>query len=537
MLNHRSKSLTRRQALKQDFAAALSLLIHPSSFPHRTATGRRGFTRPTFDTDDQTLQAKYNAAVAGLARNQGFVFRFPRPVLKEGATYAGVWLESGPQEGLLYSAFRPDVALDNHLVFFDLQRADGYLPCCVRVDRIESSQIQMVVPIAATALELFERLQDEELLVRAYRACSAWDRWLMRYRNTRGTGLCEAFCGFDTGEDKSPRFRGLPWKCPNDDARVCPKVGALPYLAPDLSATVYGGRLALARMAKRLNKPGEAARWEEMAAGIRRAIMKWCFDPEDVCFYDRDARNRLVRILCVELIVVLGERVVDQHLFDDIYRRHIHHPNEFWTPYPFPSVAVSDPAFDHAMPADCWGGPSQVLTALRAPRWMEYYGKTADLTQLMQAWVHAMTAASGFEQQVNPWTGEFTTGYAYSPAMLLLVDFFSRLYGVHQAGNILQWNCRLPGNANRSSFSLPTKHGDAQLTVRTENGKQVSELAVAGKRKLTVEGTVRVNTSATGEPLRLLGTEPLPVELVLKWPNGPVRRKRILPDESVAVDP
>jgi hypothetical protein len=44
----------------------------------------------------------------------------------------------------------------------------------------------------------------------AYRACSAWDDWLMTYRNTRGTGLIEGFCTYDTGHDNSPRWQGIP---------------------------------------------------------------------------------------------------------------------------------------------------------------------------------------------------------------------------------------------------------------------------------------------------------------------------------------
>ncbi|MGH9401457.1 MAG: MGH1-like glycoside hydrolase domain-containing protein [Terriglobia bacterium] len=515
--------------------AALPFLPRPGApRPRRTTDSGPNPPAPIFHTDDAKLQAKYDAALAGLAQNQGRVFRFPRPVLKEGATYTGVWLESGPYEGLLFSPFDPGIAISNHQVFFDLQRADGYLPCCVRTDRIETSQIQMVVPIAATALELFERLQDEAFLATAYRGCSAWDDWLARYRNTRGTGLCEAFCGYDTGEDNSARFKGLPWKCPNDDARICPKVGALPYLAPDLSATVYGGRLALARMATLLGKRGEASRWEERAASIRQAMMKWCFDPEDVCFYDRDRNNHFVRIRSVALIVVLGEHAVDQKLFAEIYRRHIRNPQEFWTPYPFPSVAADDPVFNHALPENCWGGPSQALTALRAPRWMEYYGKYADLTFLMRRWIHALTASAGFEQQVNPWTGAFSTGAAYSPAMLLLTDFVARLYGVRREEETIQWNCRLPEGANQLRFSLPVLHGTAELSIQKTGGTAPScNLTLAGKKLLTIEGVVRVNTDAAGKPLSLLGTEPIASRVILTWPGGRQEQRTLLPDETL----
>ncbi len=519
-------------------------------YPGGDAPSRREQATPSFQTDFAPLQAKYDAAVEGLKKNRRPVFLRPSDVLIEGATYAGIWLESGPQEGLLYAPFDPAIAVSNHRVFFDLQRADGYLPCCVRFDRMESSQIQTVVPIAATALELAENLQDEGLLRLAYCAGSAWDDWLMRYRNTRGTGLCEAFCGFDTGEDKSARFKGLPWKCPNDDARVCPKVGKLPYLAPDLSATVYGGRLALAAMARHLGKRNEAEQWQEKAESIRRAIFKWCFDPEDACFYDRDRDNHFVRVRCVELLVTLGEHVPDRKLFEEIYGRHVRNPREFWTPFPFPSVAADDPAFDHSMPNDSWGGPSQVLTALRAPRWVEYYGKCADLTHVMRQWVKATLASPHFEQQVNPWTGQFSTGHAYSPGMLLLTDFVSRLYGARQAGGEIEWNCRLPEGATESQFQMPTRQGMAELATRAAGAgagrarggdaappsETSSELILAGKKLLTLRGRARVVTDARGAVVRLVGTEPSQRKVSLEWPSGRLREFSLRADETIRLN-
>jgi hypothetical protein len=377
--------------------------------------------------DVSEIRRKYQDALDGLAGNVRKVQGYDLPVLIEGGAYAGFWLECGPLEGMVYGRFRPDIARNNHDVFFSLQRDDGYLPCWVRTKRIGSAQIQMVVPIAATALETAESLGDERLLSRAYAACAKWDGWLGAHRNTRGTGLCEAFCEYDTGHDNSPRFKDLPKKCPRDDARICPPEGRLPYLAPDLSASVYGGRRALARMAERLGKTGEAQMWGEKAEKIRRLILKHCFDPEDECFYDVDSDGRFVKVRGDVLTRVLGEHVVDQETFERIYTRYIRNPDEFWTPYPLPSISISDPQFVTSLSENSWGGASQALTALRAPRWFGHYGKQEDLKILLNRWVEAITAAPGFMQQMSPWTGVFTTSAGYSPAMLVYIDFVDRL--------------------------------------------------------------------------------------------------------------
>ena len=42
-------------------------------------------------------------------------------------------------------------------------------------------------------------------------------------------------------------------------------------------------------------------------------------------------------------------------------------------------------------------------------------------------WVEAIVRADGFTQQMNPWTGAFSTAPGYSPAMCVLIDFVARL--------------------------------------------------------------------------------------------------------------
>ncbi len=391
-----------------------------------------------------------NKALAVLAANITTLPHYDLPVLIEGAVYAGIWQECGPHEGLVYASLGLDssvqgaapppttplrAAIDNHMAFFALQREDGQLPACVKRSGLGFGQIQMVVPIAATAWELAQLSKDEHFLTTAYDACSRWDAWLRRYRDTRKTGLVEGFCTYDTGMDRSPRWTGMPNQCPDADARKCPRLPSLPRLCPDLSATVYGGRIALASMARALGKPAEAARWDDDAETLRRLILDKLYCPEDAAFYDLDAQNHFVKVRSTVITRVLGEHVLkldiatDRRIFDDVWRRQIHNPEAFWATFPFPSVALNDPTFVRPIPRNSWGGASQALTALRAPRWMPHYGKQAELRHLMRQWVDAISASQGFRQQMDPLTGEFTLAdpSGYSPAALVYLDFTRRL--------------------------------------------------------------------------------------------------------------
>jgi hypothetical protein len=362
----------------------------------------------------------------------------------EGAVYPGAWMECGPNEGLVYASLAKyvaktdavGVARANHMAFFALQREDGQIPASIKLSgEVGYGQIQMVVPIAATAWELSRLSKDEELLTTAYAACGKWDGWLRRYRDTRKSGLVEGFCTYDTGHDNSPRWKGVGNRCPDADARKFESGVGVPRLCPDLSATTYGGRVALAAMARALGKKSEAARWDEDAEKIRRLILEKLYSPEDAAFYDVDTEGKFVRVRSDVISRVLGEHVLklsdagDRKIFDAVWTRQLHNAKAFWAPFPLTSVAMDDPSFVRPIPRNSWGGATQALTALRAPRWMEHYGKGAELRVLMRAWVEAISRHIEFRQQMDPWTGDFTRADAsgYSPAALVYLDFIRRL--------------------------------------------------------------------------------------------------------------
>jgi hypothetical protein len=417
-------------------AAGAALAFHPLHLLSQA-------TAPRHASHDPAWKRTWDSAVAVLAGNIRTVPGYVKPILLEGSTYQGIWQECGPYEGLVYATLDKliprvegkttplEAARNNHMAFFELQRPDGQLPASVKMSENGYGQIQMVVPIAATAWELSQLTRDEELLTTAYRACSRWDAWLRQYRDTRKTGLVEGFCTYDTGHDNSPRWKGIPNRCPDADARKCPPLATLPRLCPDLSATVYGARIALAAMAEALGKQDEAARWKSDAETIRRLILDKLYSPEDAAFYDLDAQNNFVRVRSDLISRVLGEHVLDvsqahdRAIFKDIWSRQLHNPKAFWAPYPFSSIALDDPAFVRPIPRNSWGGASQALTALRAPRWMKHYGKQAELKELMRQWCEAIMRHGEFRQQVDPLTGEFTLpdpGF-YSPAALVFLSF------------------------------------------------------------------------------------------------------------------
>lgn len=529
--------MQRRSFLKQGAAAGVGLLgasgwVRGETVKGAETSAHEVEARSSFKSDDHALAATWKAAVEALAGNVMKLPDYGKPVLTEGSVYRGVWLEDAPQEGLVYSRFRPDIARNNHTVFFDLQRGDGYLPCAVKTSGVEHSQLQLVVPIAATAYELAQETGDEALMEQAYQAWSRYDAFLMKYRNTRGTGLIEAFCTYDTGQDNSPRWKGIPRQCKDKDARWCPKAPGMPRLCPDLSASVYGGRMANAALARALGRHSEADRWEEAAQHIGRLIVERLYDAKDGAFYDVDTNDKFVRVLSVANMRVMGEHVVGQKIFENVYAKQLHNPKAFWAPYPMPSIALDDPEFVKPIPRNSWGGAAQALTALRAPRWMEYYGKPAELAWMMSRWIEAMTRHVEFRQQMNPWTGDFTEGTpgGYSPAALVFVDYLWRLHGVRKTGDELEWNVRAP-RGEQTEFQLKVGRGTALLTYK----KDAAELTLHGKKLAVVRGTGRLITDREGKLLAAVGTAEKREDLTVTLPGREPRHVRLEANESVTL--
>jgi hypothetical protein len=365
--------------------------------------------------DEELGRRRQDEALSALRQMVHRFSNFEQPVLRLAPPLNTLWLEDAAFEPLLYARIDPAAALGTHEFFFRFQREDGLLPCMLGSSTTDKTSpaygrfgmIQQNVPLARTSWELAKLTRNEAFLAKAYEACTRFDDWVRRYRNTRGTGLVEMFCMFDLGQDNSPRCTGIgmPGGCPDGNAAICPPGPNLPVLAPDMSAVVYGARCALADMAEALDKPTEARQWRERAAELRSLIVKYCQDPEDGFFYDVSPKNRFLRFRGTQLFPIVQEHVLTQEEFEPVWHRYLRNPHEFWTPYPFTSFSVSDPNFDRKLLPNSWGGPANCNLALRSLLWMEHYGKTAELRVVMERWLHIFLRY-GFYWQVNPWTGD-----------------------------------------------------------------------------------------------------------------------------------
>ena len=183
-------------------------------------------------------------------------------------------------------------------------------------------------------------------------------------------------------------------------------------------------------------------------------------------------------------------------------KEHLCNPAEFWTPMPLPSVAVNDPLFRNVT-TNNWSGQAEALTYQRAIRALENYGYYTLIPQLGRRLMEAIGPECGFVQQYDPFTGTPSVicepgqppQDAYGPAMLSVLEYTARMYGVSPVRDTLVWGscsgaaCRYTQTVNDHSWEI----------VNSGHG---AEAFVDGRKVFTAGPDLRITTDLQGHILR-----------------------------------
>ncbi|MBP5640318.1 MAG: hypothetical protein J6X55_12610 [Victivallales bacterium] len=397
-------------------------------------------TKDTFTAEEKRLiKAKVPEVRQLLLDNLAKFTHHPLPLLKCGDIYNGLWLEHN-QDNFFLADYAPENAWAAMDALINFQREDGLIPFHFGLGEPDDpkttsfGQVQCVWAFTRCALEIAKKThRPPEDLQRLYDAGVRYDQWFAKYRNHAGTGLAEMFCEYDTGHDNDPRVTddGIPRACPGKDAINMPDLPIMPVLSVDLSAMLYGNRIALAELATMLGKTAYAGYWATRASELASAIDKYLYDPIDNFYYDRDTRGfRKYRTEHITRLFL--NHVLPQARFDSIYEQHfLQQGKGFCAPYPIPSVAIDDPHFDKTCPKNSWGCNTQALTTERAILWMTHYGRKDDLVELLSRWMRAFIKYdSKFPQEINPFTGApIGDSGNYCPALIIFLEAAKVIFG------------------------------------------------------------------------------------------------------------
>ena len=390
------------------------------------------------------INSIYNQIILKIKRDHiKCINNMDKPLFLISTAYPGVWLEH-VYDSIMYARLFNDtsIAVNTINAFIDLQQDDGQYPYSIKENNtVGYSQIQECVSFAKLAFMVYEMILDKSFLLKIYASAKKWVSWLYNNRMTLNKGLVEMFVGYDTGHDNSARLDGMKYKGNysigdvKQNAGILPKCDVAPIIAVDMNCNLYGTLKTISNMANILNLKDEEFKYNEMAYELKANLFKYCYDEDDVFFYDLDKfcnkRKYLSSTIFHLFLEGVLDKTTDKNLIDNLFKLHILNENEFNTSYPFPAMAINDSEWImHKMP-NSWGYYSQALIAIRCSLWMDEYGYSDFYNHILSKWVEGLINnfdKNPMSQELDPVTG-ISSGAStwYSTSMLLFIYAVKRL--------------------------------------------------------------------------------------------------------------
>ncbi len=366
-------------------------------------------------------------------------------VLIEGGGYEKIWLETQPMGGEMYAKRNLEVGLNNQLLFMKHQREDGRIPGSIAlIDGVVTPQFDKFQGFCfpAPALNLYYLTgRNQDYLEFLYQTLERFDHYLWAIRDSDGDGCLESWCKYDTGEDNAIRYGDAP----NAWTQDTPPMGTdvVPMASMDIMSYSYAARETLQEICRILQDNREEF-WLRQAGAVKEKIEAYLWNEERGALFDRDrhgvmlptlTHNNLRAMYWNSMTPRMAQRFVEDHLLNS---------QEFWTKMPLPSVAANDPLFRN-ITKNNWSGQVEALTYQRAIRALENYGYYELIPLLGKKLFQAIGPECVFVQQYDPFTMEPSRVSlegeqdAYGPAMLSVLEYISRLYGIHMEREEIFW--------------------------------------------------------------------------------------------------
>ena len=455
-------------------------------------------TKVVFRTDNALLQRLMDAAEIKSKKN---VRMFgDRSVLVEGGGYEKIWLETQPMGGAMYAKRDLETGLNNQLMFMEYQREDGRIPGSITmIDGKVVPQFNKFQGFCfpTPALDMYYLTGKSPVyLQQLYETLRKFDEYLWRVRDSDQDGCLESWCKYDTGEDRARRYQDAPdpWEqeTPPEGCQV------VPMASMDVMSFSYSARETMAEIARLQGNTEQMERHLQDAGEISARMKDYLWDESRGAFFDRDRFHNRMPALIHNTLRCMYWHSCSQEMADRFVKEHLLNPNEFWTKMPLPSVAVNDPIFVNE-PANDWSGQCEALTYQRAIHALEYYGYYELLPILGQKLFEAIGPECHFVQQYDPFTmkpsgigPEGDSGQdAYGPAMLSVMEYCSRMYGVHIDREQLIW-----GTCTGANGSYEQKWNDH--SYRIENDGEKAAAYIDNREVFLAKRGLRIQTDLDG---------------------------------------
>lgn len=263
-------------------------------------------------------------------------------------TYFGAVMQSLDNKVLAYS---------NVFAITNSVTKDGFVPNYVCQNGFKSFD-RSQPPVGSTVcLEIYRRYQEKWFLEEVFDKLLNWNRWFSEKRRTKnslltwGSDPYEKYydhhlesdgigdwqgASYESGLDNSPMYENIPFD--RDSHR---------FLLDDvgLSGLYIQDCLALAEIASLLGRNEEAKEVSDRAEEMEN-LLESLWDEKTGLYLNRrtDTGAFEYRLSPFHFHALFSRKVSTEHV-RRMVEEHMLNPKEFWTPYPLPSIAKSDPSY------------------------------------------------------------------------------------------------------------------------------------------------------------------------------------------------
>lgn len=325
---------------------------------------------------------------SGLVNTRYFFTR--EALLPSKVHYVGVWHWDQVFHALAYRHVDLQLAEDQLRIVLDHQRPDGMLPDAIHDEGLVTHLAQPVdadvtkPPIITWAvLKMQENHPHPDFLAEVYDPLTRWNAWWMN-ANRAPDGLCLYQHPFSSGLDDSPLW----------DA-------GMPVVSPDLNTYLVLQHDSLAAIAEMLGQTEAAARHRAEAVRLLDAMLAHLWDEQTGLFRARHADALLPTRTPFGLLPLLTGRL--PRPVGDRLVATLTDPQQFWTPFPVPTVALDDPAFD---PWQMWRGPSWINVNYLLVEGLKQSGYETWAAELRRRTLALVMGQDDIYEYYHPLTGE-----------------------------------------------------------------------------------------------------------------------------------
>jgi glycogen debranching enzyme len=285
--------------------------------------------------------------------------------------------------------------------------------------------------LTIAAEEVFKKDQDKEFLKQVLPKFVKYHKWLLSSRDPDNDGLVSIISPNESGMDELPVFQVAIGFKGLDTARLhyyyrkadllnhryrynAKKILEKDYFNVEdvLFNTVnIEAMRSLARLLEEVGEKSQAKEFETKATKAEASLLEQNWDEEDSIFYSTYHNNHYkAKVKTIASLAPLMLSGLDKKRVDLLVKGHLLNPEEFYLPYPIPSVAKNEVYFVGGETPRykiklLWRGPTWINTNWMVLKGLQKHGYD-DLAQEIIDKNVEMISREGFREYYNPVTGE-----------------------------------------------------------------------------------------------------------------------------------